>query len=131
MAYADVKHSENPPCCLRLTLSRRPAIIRFVILNTKMLFVAYDGEKNFMEKRLHSQKWHPVRRENVDVNQFVRDDQYLYSKFLKIFDKNKMFVLQQNSVKKMWRAALFIAENGLFIIKFENLLIKFNSNFAW
>lgn len=40
-----------------------------------------------------------------------------------------MFVLQQIALK-MWRAALFIAENGLFIIKFENLLIKFNSNFA-
>lgn len=42
------------PCCLRLTLSRRPAIIRFVILNTKMLFVAYDGRRIY-GKRLHSQ----------------------------------------------------------------------------
>ncbi|MGK3404275.1 hypothetical protein ACSLOP_30120, partial [Escherichia coli] len=35
MAYADQKLCENFPCCLCLTLSRRPAIIRFVILNTK------------------------------------------------------------------------------------------------
>ena len=48
MAYADVKHSENPPCCLRLTLSRRPAIIRFVILNTKCYSLPMRGEE-FME----------------------------------------------------------------------------------
>ncbi len=34
-----------------------------------------------------------------------------------------MFVLQQIALKNV-TSALFIAENGLFIIKFENLLIN-------
>lgn len=67
MAYADVKHSENPPCWLRLTLSRRPAIIRFVILNTKCYSLPMR-EKNLW-KTIAFTKWRPARREKVDVNQ--------------------------------------------------------------
>ncbi|MGL4124733.1 hypothetical protein ACSYT7_06185, partial [Escherichia coli] len=48
MAYADQKLCENSPCCLWLTLSRRPAIIRFVILNTKCYSSPMRGEE-FME----------------------------------------------------------------------------------
>lgn len=67
MAYAAVKHSENPPCWLRLTLSRRPAIIRFVILNTKCYSLPMR-EKNLW-KTIAFTKWRPARREKVDVNQ--------------------------------------------------------------
>lgn len=55
------------PCCLRLTLSRRPAIIRFVILNTKCYSLPMR-EKNLW-KTIAFTKWRPARREKVDVNQ--------------------------------------------------------------
>lgn len=67
MAYADVKHSENP-------------LVVFVwpYRGDQQLFVLWSSTQNALRclwweknlwKTIAFTKWHPVRRENVDVNQ--------------------------------------------------------------